>query len=84
MGVSWEVTRVEVIEPFRLHVVFADGLEGEVEFGFFTGVFEGLSDPKAFARVAAPNGFVTWPGELDLAPDAMHAEIVRRGVWKVS
>jgi len=26
-------------------------------------------------------GAVTWPGELDLAPDAMHAAIRRTGVW---
>ena len=24
---------------------------------------------------------VTWPGELDLAPDAMHTEIKKNGCW---
>jgi hypothetical protein len=24
---------------------------------------------------------VTWPGELDLAPDAMHAAILAHGEW---
>jgi hypothetical protein len=25
--------------------------------------------------------FVTWPGELDLAPDAMHEAIKQQGEW---
>jgi hypothetical protein len=26
-------------------------------------------------------GAVTWPGEIDLAPDAMHDEIKKNGKW---
>jgi hypothetical protein len=26
---------------------------------------------------------VVWPGELDLAPDAMHAAIQKHGVWSL-
>ncbi|SPE30180.1 hypothetical protein SBA5_760010 [Candidatus Sulfotelmatomonas gaucii] len=28
-------------------------------------------------------GAVTWPGELDLAPDAMHAAILEQGEWSL-
>ncbi len=27
------------------------------------------------------NGAVTWPGEIDLAPDAMYLEIEAAGIW---
>jgi hypothetical protein len=27
------------------------------------------------------DGVVTWPGELDLASDAMHSEIKKNGQW---
>jgi hypothetical protein len=27
------------------------------------------------------DGVVTWPGELDLAPDAMHDELQKNGGW---
>jgi hypothetical protein len=30
------------------------------------------------------HGAVTWPGEIDLAPDAMYAEIKRGGHWILS
>jgi hypothetical protein len=28
-------------------------------------------------------GAVTWPGEIDLAPDAMYAEFKKNGEWKL-
>jgi len=34
-----------------------------------------LSDPSRFKEVAVVNGAVTWPGGLDLAPDAMYEDI---------
>lgn len=78
-----EVVSVKLAGPFRLSVRFADGVGGEVEFreSFFHGVFEPLRDPARFAEVHCEQGFVEWPGELDLAPDAMHAELRRHGRW---
>ena len=69
--------------PFRLSVRFADGVSGEVEFRetFFRGAFAPLRDPARFAEVHCSQGFVEWPGDLDLAPDAMHAELRRGGRW---
>ena len=45
------------------------------------GVFGVLRDPAAFALVRVEDGAVTWPGELDLAPDAMYDEIKANGEW---
>ena len=80
---EYEVVSVKPIGGRRLAVRFADGLSREVEFhdSFFRGVFEAIKDPGAFARVRCDQGFVEWPGDLDLAPDAMHAAIKERGVW---
>lgn len=64
-----------------MQVRFVDGLEGVVRFtpGFFRGVFAHLVDPSLFAEAAVESGAVTWPGELDLAPDRMHADIATNG-----
>lgn len=80
---EWDVTEVNVRADNTLFVRFKDGVEGTVEFAnsFFYGVFEKLKDPKEFRQVKVVNGFVTWPGELDLAPDAMHEEIKLNGSW---
>ena len=80
---EWDVCNVEVAGKFLLKVQFRDGVEGMVRFlpSYFRGVFSHLQDEASFAQVAVENGAVTWPGELDLAPDAMHDEIAARGEW---
>lgn len=82
---DWDVTSVYVSGPYTLRVQFRDGVQGEMEFkpSFFRGVFSHLIDPQAFAQVRLVDGVVTWPDELDLAPDAMHDEIKRYGRWIV-
>jgi hypothetical protein len=83
--VYWDVTEVRIIGDHAIHVRFQDGLEGDVRFGrdFFRGVFAHLIDPERFRDVDVVEGAVTWPGELDLAPDAMHHEIKANGTWHV-
>ena len=66
-----------------LQVHFADGTKGQVRFepSHLTGVFEALKDPAVFAQARIESGAVTWPGDLDLAPDVMYAEIKSHGQW---
>ena len=73
----WEVIEATVIEHGRIHVRFADGLEGDVQFlpSAYRGVFSRLLDPNEFKKMKVNRYFVTWPGELDLAPDAMYQAI---------
>jgi Protein of unknown function (DUF2442) len=70
-------------DNMTLHVEFSDGLQGDVKFlpTHFTGVFEPLKNSNFFAQVRVEYGAVTWPGELDLAPDAMYDAIKRNGIW---
>ncbi len=79
----WDVIFVKPEPHFILKVKFADGLEGTVRFkpSHLTGVFELLKDETYFNQVSIERGVVTWPWELDLAPDAMHAEIKKNGSW---
>lgn len=82
----WDVTDVKVIDNHALHVRFKDGVEGDVIFdeSFFRGVFAHLIDPARFRDVGVVGGAVTWPGDLDLAPDAMHRSVLKHGAWVVS
>ena len=83
---DWDVTEVSVQGDNTLLVRFKDGLQGTIEFtnSFFYGVFEKLKDPQEFRRVKVVDGVVTWPDELDLAPDAMHEAIQKHGKWILS
>ena len=48
------------------------------------GVFIVLRDPQLFKSVYLDHGAVTWPGNLDLAPDAMYDVIKDKGEWVVT
>ena len=85
----WRVAEVEALPGFRLRVRFNDDTAGIVEMAEFVksaaaGVFAVLRDEKLFRQVKVSLGAVTWPGDLDLAPDAMHREIKEHGKWIVA
>jgi hypothetical protein len=85
-GSPWRVTAVEALPEYRLRVSFADGLTGTVDMSRLVhspkaGVFAALTDPSLFAQVRLDFGAVAWPGDLDLAPDAMHAAIQQHSEW---
>ncbi len=79
----WDVKSVQLTGPLSFNVQFEDGLTGKVQFetSHLTGVFESLKDPLVFQKIGIEGGAVTWPGELDLAPDTMYAEIKAKGEW---
>jgi hypothetical protein len=80
---KWDVTEIRLVGDFAIFVRFKDGVEGVVKFlpTFFRGVFAHLREPSEFQCVMVIDGVVTWPGELDLAPDAMHDELEKKGEW---
>jgi len=85
----WRVAEVDALPGFRLRVRFNDGTEGTVEMAEFikseaAGVFVALREEKLFQQATVTMGAVTWPGDLDLAPDTMHHEIKQHGKWIVT
>jgi hypothetical protein len=80
---DWNVVSVTPTPPLGLIVRFADGTEGRVRFepSHLRGVFEVLKDPAIFSQARVECGVVTWPGDVDLAPDAMYREIQQTGEW---
>ncbi len=82
----YDVVHVEPIDHLLLRVEFSDGTAGEVRFEetHLTGVFAALKDREYFSRVNCANGFVEWPDDLDLAPDAMYDAVKESGVWVLS
>ncbi|WP_232834482.1 DUF2442 domain-containing protein [Rhodoferax ferrireducens] len=77
----WRVVEVQVAAELILQVRFADGVQGTVKFEptYLTGAFAVLKDPAFFNQARLEISVVTWPGELDLAPDAMYDEIKAHG-----
>jgi hypothetical protein len=85
----WRLVEAAPLENYRLAVRFVDGTTGTVSLARLirsprAGVFARLADQALFNQVFVEEGAVTWPGELDLAPDAMYAEIRKTGEWTLT
>ena len=76
----WDIVEVIPESDHCLFVRFRDGLSGRVQLRYedLTGVLERLQDPDFFRTVYIDNGAVAWPGDIDLAPDVMYAEVKRQ------
>lgn len=83
---EWRLTKVRPLANYKLEVEFIDGIHGFVEMEHRVtnkkaGVFAALKNVDLFNQVYIEYGAVTWPGEIDLSPDAMYDEIKRHGKW---
>jgi hypothetical protein len=88
-SMPWRVREVAALPGYRLRVRFVDDLSGIVDMSAMiassdAGVFASLRDPDLFSQVYLEHGAVMWPGDLDIAPDAMHAEIKEHGEWRLT
>ncbi len=62
-----------------MDVVFDDGVRGVVSLRdkLYSPVFEPLKDVRYFNQVGIDEfGAICWPNGADLAPDALHAELL--------
>ncbi len=73
----WDVVEVMPEPEYCLFVRFKDGLNGRVwlDPDDLTGALAPLRDEQFFRRVHIDCGAVAWPGDIDLAPDAMYAQV---------
>ena len=76
----YRIVQIEARQNFRLYVRFDDGVEGEADLSDVAGrgVFRRwVEHPREFTNVWVDqlSGAPTWPGELDVAPDALHDEL---------
>lgn len=75
----YRIEQAKTRPNYRLWVRFSDGTEGEVDLSGLVGkgVFAAWRDQSVFnsVRVDAESGTVRWPGDIDLAPDALYKDI---------
>jgi hypothetical protein len=84
-----DVMNVIPLPGYRLAVIFHDGISGIVDMARLIAAseetaFAPLRDLVAFSQVKIVYGAVTWPGDIDLAPDAMHDALKENGEWVLS
>lgn len=82
----WRLMKIKPMANYALEVEFKDGVHGVVEMiklimSDHAGVFAALRDQDLFNKAYLEYGVLTWPGEIDLAPDAMYDAVKQNGRW---
>jgi hypothetical protein len=78
---AWSIVRLNILPDFKIAIEFADGTSGVADLsprlsqGALGDVFDPLCDNSVFSKVYLHHGALTWPGGIDLAPDAMYQRI---------
>jgi Protein of unknown function (DUF2442) len=77
----WSITHFKILPNYKIEVSFADGTSGLADFaprlsqGPLGDGFDPLCDEKILSQAFLEHGALTWPGGIDLAPDAMYQRI---------
>jgi hypothetical protein len=76
----WIIVACSVLSDYCVEVTFYDGTRGTINlkpdiFSDSAGVLATLRDPFVFTQVGIVGGVLTWPGGIDLAPDAMYDDV---------
>ncbi len=83
---TWSIKAFELRSDFTIAVTFADGTSGIVDLsprlsqGPLGDGFDPLCDKSIFSKVYLDYGALSWPGGIDLAPDAMYERIRESGI----
>jgi hypothetical protein len=74
---KWDVSRVEPLDDYKLHVELVDGRQGTFDMTPYLekGVFRELKDPAYFRQVHVFLGAVSWPNGQDIAPETIYTAI---------
>lgn len=81
----WRVKKVVPLPNHKLEVEFLDGTYGQIDIlprimGNMAGIFQALTDINIFNQVYVLQGVATWPGGIDIAPDALYEEIKQKKI----
>jgi len=73
-----DITSVEPLDGYRLHLCFEDGVEGQIDLSailHFAGVFAPLREHHFFTQVQVnPDlGTICWPNGADVDPDVLYS-----------
>jgi hypothetical protein len=74
-----EVTKVEYRGEYVHHIIFDDGVEGEIDFSVYLSrgpVFKPLKDRTLFSKATVEGGTIGWPNGADVALETLYEKLL--------
>ncbi|NTW84021.1 MAG: DUF2442 domain-containing protein [Chlorobiaceae bacterium] len=75
-----DIIRINYIENYTFHIIFDDGVQGDVDFSGYIEkgpVFEPLKDKNYFRKAFLEGGTISWPNGADIAPESLYNKILQ-------
>ncbi len=75
-----EVTDLSYRHGYVFHIVFDDGLEGDVDLAEYvekSPIFEPLRDISFLRRAKVEGGTIAWPNGADIAPETLYEKVAQ-------
>lgn len=74
----YDIVDVQVIKEYTLHILFENGVEGDVDISQivpFVGIFSKLKDKQYFSTVHVNNelGTIVWDNGADISPSFLYS-----------
>jgi len=74
-----EITKVEYRGGYVYHILFDDGVQGEIDFSSYLTrgpVFEPLRDTTFFSNATVEGGAICWANGADIAPESLYEKLL--------
>lgn len=73
-----DVKEISYKSDYVYHIVFDDGLAGDVDFADYLSkgpIFFSLKDKSLFSQAVIEGGTISWPNGVDIAPESLYEKI---------
>jgi hypothetical protein len=79
------VKQVNYTQDYELHVVFEDGVEGNINLDqtVEVGIFRILKDKNLFSKAYTKGRSIAWSDELEIDADAIYLELTGKRIEEI-
>ena len=82
-----DVTKIKYREAYVFHIVFDDGVRGDVNLSEYLDkgpMFQPLKNKAFFQSAKIDGGTISWPNGADIAPETLYEKVANKALQRTS